>query len=1552
MTSFLRFIDSQLRRRRQRTRREGSAHIRGIDILEIRTLLSTLIVDDDLAGFPDGAAVENGVVGTDLFASIQSAIDTAVSGDTIKIQPGDYLENLQISKSLILHGPVGASSDVRVVGTGTGPAISLSGVGSQIELRTLSVETSHVGISIAEGVSAKVENIAIVNSTGPAIHGGNTGDLLLADIDASTGDGLRLSGANDVVIHGGIFRQLTISGANSILLDASDVTSLGPVGLESHNSIELATSINAAEAPVGIRANVDGVGDSGFTMSETARIDTTNETKQAVRISVNTLLGGTGNAALGRIAVGSRGRITVSTGAGAISDINESEPNIVAADAILSAAGGVGSQNNKIDVLVNAIEGTGGAGGFYVDASGPLSIGGVSMVSSGVMSPGGAIEIETHSPLTVSENIVGKSVLLKAGDSPQPGDDLTITTGTIVRAQTGKVAIEAGDDVFIQVDSLVEALAGPVSIEADSNDFDFGVGGVVYLDGVVNAATGTTVVGSADADTFYVTSVGTGGLVLDGSSRDDTFVIQYPDLPKRFHSTISIDDGGGGYDSVIVRGTDAADALFLTTSNPPTQYETEMLTRGDEQTEPIILHDNLEVVRLELGQGVDSAFIQPSIHFPIEVDGGSPCAGDTDHLTGDSLIFDPLDNQFRLEDRTLTTLGLLETYPGVSFTNIENLTAVPLGTGEVQFFDFNHTNTSSSTRTSPTQPGFVSVRSDTLYENGSGFGWREQVASFERNDGFYDGPHAALIQDGQSFGEMATFSIDVPTPGHYLVSLTLGSPYTDVDDVSIRNEETQQVFVENVQTLAGESTNISVPMWTSDGTLDVTFINSRENPTIFGVNGLTVRPANLLTLGIEACEEHALLADGVSIESYPIHGAAPNSLLTASTTLGSIQNADADSELRGIQILTDETGAADVSLRRPFGRGTAVVRLEEVTGAGFGFATIDFVPPQERHFDFNHFNRFSMAVPSPTLLPEVAPQNPSGFIGVLASDLYSSGSGFGWDAEPRSFDNGDVVDELRGRLNRDGAINNDSNTFYAELPNDTYDVTVTMGTITELDGMMLRANGRLVLHGGETAAGEYLQSSFQVDVNEGLLELVVGNSGLIPNWVINGIEIRSATMVTPITFDSGPGPQSADGLSTVSVTALAEVPPGEQVTVSTTRGVITTADANAEQAGIQIEADTTGDVQFEITAPAISGTPRIRITSLDGLHQGEIEDSAFLSWHVPTSRRFDFNHVNNASADSESPNAGGALGVTRRDMDAETVGYGFTSLPNSFDTVSPNDQDQGVPNINLISTMEIHQDYVMGHVATGGRTFRVEVKPDVGYDVRVYVGAMFKDQAARVHVEGVAGYRSVETTAGTYSVLGFLEAYDVDGDGFLNVDLGAGGGISPLWMVNGLDISESATGLSAVVPMRLESNSEPGSAAAVLDPAELASVLDAAVDAWQRTGIDSTAGARLDAVTVSIVDLAGTDIVALAGSREILIDDNAAGFGWNTDLAAVAPDRVDLLTVIAHELGHVIGLPELDPTLHPDDLMSGRLQPGIRSSVSDGINLFYSEAGDLLLPFE
>ena len=113
--------------------------------------------------------------------------------------------------------------------------------------------------------------------------------------------------------------------------------------------------------------------------------------------------------------------------------------------------------------------------------------------------------------------------------------------------------------------------------------------------------------------------------------------------------------------------------------------------------------------------------------------------------------------------------------------------------------------------------------------------------------------------------------------------------------------------------------------------------------------------------------------------------------------------------------------------------------------------------------------------------------------------------------------------------------------------------------------------------------------------------------------------------------------------------------------------------------------------------------------------------------------------------------------------------------------------------------------------------------------------------------------------------------------------------------------------------------------------------------------MDAATLEKLAHVQFVITDLPGADLgEAVAAANRVYLDTNAAGNGWFIDptpatdeefaatgssrqLQAVDPravDRIDLLTVVEHELGHVAGFDDLDALA--DNLMSGVLGTGIR----------------------
>jgi hypothetical protein len=133
-----------------------------------------------------------------------------------------------------------------------------------------------------------------------------------------------------------------------------------------------------------------------------------------------------------------------------------------------------------------------------------------------------------------------------------------------------------------------------------------------------------------------------------------------------------------------------------------------------------------------------------------------------------------------------------------------------------------------------------------------------------------------------------------------------------------------------------------------------------------------------------------------------------------------------------------------------------------------------------------------------------------------------------------------------------------------------------------------------------------------------------------------------------------------------------------------------------------------------------------------------------------------------------------------------------------------------------------------------------------------------------------------------------------------------------------------------------------GLTATALEP-----VVGAAIARWAAAGASSATLARMASTQIVVGDLPGGEL-AQESSGQIIIDRAAAGDGWlvgptagddhefaaetsNSQPQALDPravDRMDLLTVVEHELGIVAGLEDLDPS--STDLMSVQLATDTR----------------------
>lgn len=141
-----------------------------------------------------------------------------------------------------------------------------------------------------------------------------------------------------------------------------------------------------------------------------------------------------------------------------------------------------------------------------------------------------------------------------------------------------------------------------------------------------------------------------------------------------------------------------------------------------------------------------------------------------------------------------------------------------------------------------------------------------------------------------------------------------------------------------------------------------------------------------------------------------------------------------------------------------------------------------------------------------------------------------------------------------------------------------------------------------------------------------------------------------------------------------------------------------------------------------------------------------------------------------------------------------------------------------------------------------------------------------------------------------------------------------------------------------------------------LSYAELDPIIDEAISRWsESTVMDDEMMNELNNVSFIIADLSGAAL-GMALDDTVYIDINAAGHDWfidftpeddleftlqneegelAADISNAAYDGMDLLSVVMHELGHVLGFEDLDQKTQSQDLMSATLHAGVRYLPAD-----------------
>jgi autotransporter-associated beta strand protein len=434
--------------------------------------------------------------------------------------------------------------------------VTLTGAGNIVASAAGSIAATTLTLGSANGIGASATPLGTQASA--IIANAGAGGVFIAEVDGADVTATS-TGAGNIAITNGT-GTLNIAGTTSAVL--------GNISLSSGDAITLGANVVTGSGTITIAANTDGTGTQGYDQ-QAASIITGNTTANAVSITVNTAVGGTGNAVigLGSVGGGSGGTINVNSNAGSILWTNDPSFAAFSPSQIGTAGGGTNTQTlNARDYIFKAtgagaigdplrpiqtndfaafdeasgggtVTLTAGTGGIYLVDWGAPDL----TVNSAIAQGAGGIRLVAANATASNLWVAGPVSTGSGSISLYSDDELTIDAGVTIGGAgfSGTVDVQANRDagnnqsVNMMTGSSIQtsnATATAVSIQAYSSDGSLGLNADLPVGGVelgnITTGSGGTITVLAGAGTAAnkqgsiiqrpntVLDVGTGSVVL------------------------------------------------------------------------------------------------------------------------------------------------------------------------------------------------------------------------------------------------------------------------------------------------------------------------------------------------------------------------------------------------------------------------------------------------------------------------------------------------------------------------------------------------------------------------------------------------------------------------------------------------------------------------------------------------------------------------------------------------------------------------------------------------------------------------------------------------------------------------------------------------------------------------------------------------------------------------------------------------------------------------------------------------------------------------------